>query len=228
MLRTVDGGRTWTQLPHDSLPMAENFHFINAKDGWIAGGGQPESDLYVTRNGGDTWSQVAVPPPAEIKVEAWPPTKNGVWPDYHLPFFENATRGFLIGSYWDGSQPTSVLFSTADLGSTWKFERVLPSIDGAITILRGTIFAVSTPQTMDRLTFVRLPLANKAAIPAGVTANIHDIPIQHRNLGAGRDALDMFSDAHGWLLADELLATSDGGATWADVTPPDAAFLRAC
>lgn len=221
MLRTFDGGKTWAQLPGGTLPMADHFRFVTAKDGWMAGGGQPESDLYVTHDGGDSWSQVVVKPPTAVRVEVWPPQENGVWPDYQLPLFGSRARGFLIGSYWDGSKPIPALFSTADLGRTWKFERTLPGIDGATAISRETLFVVSTPQSMNRLTLTRLPLG-EGTTATSLSADIHGIPIQHSNLGARSDAFDMLDDAHGWLLADELLATSDGGATWVDITPAEA------
>jgi len=219
MLRTVDGGRTWVQLPKNSLPMADNLRFVTTKDGWLAGGGQPESDLYVTHDGGDSWSQVVIEPPAGVRVEMWPPAQSGVWPSYRLPFFGDPKLGFLIGSYWYGSNATLVLFSTTDLGRTWKSERALPNIDGVVTIVGDTLFAVSTQQKMDKLTVTRLPLVGKAATTASMIADIHGVPIKHYNLGAGYDALDMVDGARGWLLADELLATLDGGATWIDITP---------
>ncbi|HZW95529.1 MAG TPA: hypothetical protein VFF64_21440 [Candidatus Eremiobacteraceae bacterium] len=228
MLRTVDGGRTWAQLPHDSLPMADHFRFVTAKNGWIAGGGQPESDLYVTHDGGDSWSQVVVKPPTTVKIEVWPPAENGVWPDYQLPFFVSPARGFLIGSYWDGSGgPTNVLFSTDDGGMTWRFERVFPGLDGAVAIVSNTLFVCSTSQSMDRLTLATLRIVDKGSPPARVTAEIHGIPIRHYNLGAGYDSLDMIDGVHGWLLADELLVTVDGGATWRDITPGEAAPPKA-
>ncbi|MGA8442247.1 MAG: hypothetical protein WB762_31460 [Candidatus Sulfotelmatobacter sp.] len=169
-LRTVDGGHTWTQLAKGGMPIADHFHFVTAKDGWIQGG--PDQDLYCTHDGGDTWSKVAVNPPAAIKLKVWLPAENGVWPDYRLPFFENPERGFLIGSYRDDSEstPTSVLFSTTDLGNTWKFEKVLANIDGVIAIFDETLFAVSTPTSMNKLTFTRLPLIGKTEAPATVTS----------------------------------------------------------
>lgn len=185
MLRTVDGGRTWTQMAKNTLPMADNFHFVTPKDGWIAGGGQPESDLYVTRDGGDSWSQVIVKPPAAIKVKIWPPDENGVWPDYWLPFFEGSAHGFLIGSYWVGSEPICALFSTADLGRSWKFERTLPNIDGVTAFLRDALLVVSTPPSMDKLTTTRLPLDGRAAAHATVTADLSDTPLGHHDLGGG-------------------------------------------
>lgn len=222
MLRTLDGGHSWTQLPNDTLPMADHFCFATAKDGWVAGGGQPESDLYVTHDGGDTWSQVVVAPTTAIKVEVWPPKQNGAWPDYRLPSFESPTHGFLIGSYWDGSKPTFVLFSTTDLGASWKFERMLPAIDGVTNISDGTLFMASASQRRDKLMFSRLPLGGRADAPAVITADDGAISTRHRNLGGGYDALEMVATARGWLLADELLATSDGGATWIDITPGEA------
>jgi hypothetical protein len=124
---------------------------------------------------------------------------------------ESPGRGFLIGSYWYGSKPTSVVFSTTDLGRTWKFARVLPSIDGVLTRSGETLLAVSTPASMDSLTLKRLPLIGKVTAPVTVTAHTRGIPLRHYNLGAGYDALTMVDDTHGWLLADELLKTTNGG-----------------
>ena len=221
MLRTVDGGKTWRQLPRNTLPIADHFRFATAQVGWVAGGGQPESDLYVTRDGGDTWSQVVISPPADAKVEAWPPARNGVWPDYKLPFMENAAHGFFIGSYWDGFQPRSVLFSTNDQGVTWKFDRMIPNMDGVITIFRQTLFSVTTPQSMDKIILSRVSLSERGVSAASVSADLHGVAIRHYNLGGGYDALFMVDDARAWVLADELLSTSDGGATWIDITPAE-------
>jgi photosystem II stability/assembly factor-like uncharacterized protein len=219
MLRTADGGKTWTQLPKNTLPIADRFRFPTIKDGWMAGGGQPESDLYETHNGGDTWSQVVVRPPQAIKVEVWPPAENGVWPDYRLPYFDSSAHGFLIGSYWDGEKPNFALFSTTDLGANWKFERALPSIDGANDVSNGMLFVASTTHRMDKLTLTRLPLTEGSGALAAATADVHGI--KHYNLGGG-DELEMVNASHGWILADELFATSDGGTTWGDITPRDA------
>jgi hypothetical protein len=39
------------------------------------------------------------------------------------------------------------------------------------------------------------------------------------SLGGDADYLEFADDMHGWVLAGELLSTSDGGVTWAAVTP---------
>ena len=72
---------------------------------------------------------------------------------------------------------------------------------------------------MDSLTLKRLPLIGKVTPPVTVTAHIGGIPLKHYNLGAGYDALTMVDDTHGWLLADELRKTTNGGLTWTDITP---------
>lgn len=218
MLRTVDGGKRWTQLPQP--PIADNILFVTDKDGWIAGGGQPESDLYVTHNGGESWSQVVIQPPTEVKVKAWPPSQGGVWPDYHLPFFESEKHGFLIGNYWNGSDSVPVLFSTVDTGTTWRFERTLPNLGGVETFVGETLVTLAGTSTMERLTVSRIRVGDKTAPPTSRTAQISDA-VRHRNLGGGTDSLVMIGDVNGWLLADNLLATADGGATWVDISPTE-------
>ena len=225
MLKTEDGGKTWKVLP--APPIADHFIFITAKDGWLEGG--PNADLYVTHDAGGAWARVAVAPPAAVKWKAWPPGENDVWPYNYLPFFEDPKHGFLIGSYWEDPNdpstpaPTFVLFSTIDIGVTWRLERLLPEVRGAVAVSRGTLFEVSNPKNMDTLTLRRQPLIGSSASAVAVSADVHDIPIRHHLGGGytnlGYDELVMADGAHGWLLADELLATGDGGASWTDVTP---------
>lgn len=219
-LRTIDGGRTWTQLAKGGIPMAEHFHFVTAKDGWVAGG--PNDELYVTRDAGDTWTLVSPHAPPEAKVSG------GSAPGYELPVFQNPDDGFLMVGYSDGSNFALILFSSRDVGQTWKFEKVLPSVDdGAITIFRGKWFAASISQHLDKLTLTRLPLSGTASRSVTMSADIQGISMLRR-LGGSHpsDEISMADDSHGWILAGRLLRTSDGGATWADITPGNSALKR--
>jgi len=53
LLRTSDGGVTWTRLPDVRAPLSA-VHFLDDGRGWIGGDG-----VYATANGGATWTRVA-------------------------------------------------------------------------------------------------------------------------------------------------------------------------
>jgi photosystem II stability/assembly factor-like uncharacterized protein len=217
-LRTIDGGRTWTQVSKHGAPEC-NFHFITRSDGWAQGRSEEGPNLYVTHDAGETWISVLLKPPPLVKVGEWPPQPYGVWPAYGLPIFDSPEHGLLIASYWDGSKSTPVIFSTTDLGHRWRFERVLPDVDGVTTIFRNTLYTVSMSESGDKITLTKLHLAGKTSQPSSTSASIHEIGIRHYNLNRYGDAISMVSDSRGWLLADTLLATTDGGATWKNITP---------
>jgi photosystem II stability/assembly factor-like uncharacterized protein len=220
MLRTVDGGHTWTHPASGGTIAGCVFHFVTPNDGWTTGRSEEGPDLYVTHDAGKTWKTVLVAPPPSVKVEKWPPPPYDAWPFYELPIFQNPGHGFLIGSYGDGSKSTTVLFSTTNLGRTWKFERVLPSTEGVTTILHDVLITVSISDSMNKLTLTRLQLLGETSSPTAVTADVHGMWIKHHGLAdESGDAINMVSDSHGWLLADTLLSTADGGATWKDITP---------
>ncbi|MGC8635261.1 MAG: hypothetical protein ACP5VP_11510 [Candidatus Limnocylindrales bacterium] len=68
ILRTADGGRTWTRIPAPATPVSPGpvqpgttpgvtgLRFADPLDGWAFG-----PDLWVTHNGGATWARVTIP-----------------------------------------------------------------------------------------------------------------------------------------------------------------------
>jgi len=60
LLRTSNGGESWSQLPHP--PIADGLVFDNHQLGWLTGG--PEGNQsFVTHDGGTTWTATGVTPP---------------------------------------------------------------------------------------------------------------------------------------------------------------------
>jgi hypothetical protein len=100
--------------------MAENFRFINAKDGWMTGG--PDGETYATHDAGDSWAEVSLPKPAAVGPDTGA--------DYSLPEFASGRNGFLTAQYSVGpllgpDLSTLVLFRTEDGGRTWRQDRIL-------------------------------------------------------------------------------------------------------
>ena len=53
--RTTDGGKTWSDRTLDGPWQIREIVFVNAKDGWAAGGDGEIGGVYVSHDGGDTW-----------------------------------------------------------------------------------------------------------------------------------------------------------------------------
>jgi photosystem II stability/assembly factor-like uncharacterized protein len=212
MLRTVDGGHTWRQFPKDNIPMAEPFLFVSATDGWLTGG--PSLELYVTRDAGSSWQLVSVPKPSQIGAD-----RGTV---YDLPVFENGSDGFLPVRYKVGSElgpplTTVALFATNDRGKTWKLDRVLPKIpdptDGWLPVALPHSFLITATVSGDRINLLSKEQAAQSksqSAPSSV----------HARHGFNVDHLSFISPQRGWALTSYwLLSTTDGGASWTNVTP---------
>jgi hypothetical protein len=105
LLRTRDGGNTWTELyPMTGMRyifMADTLvGYMSVKEGW-------RTYLYKTTDGGLNWEQKSV----------FFNQGNPIFNDYYYPrkfiYFRNANEGFLVDDYSDR------LFFTSDGGDTW-------------------------------------------------------------------------------------------------------------
>jgi hypothetical protein len=208
-LATQDGGGNWNWVPMGSGSSGPIL-FATLKDGWILSPDHTELD--VTHDGSKSWQPVSLRPPSWADLGTEPPSA------YFLPTFEDSKHGFLIAGF-PNSNP--VLYTSGDGGSTWAAKRQLVLTDAAaITLARSAPIAVSiSPQ--GSLTFTKFPPDDAASPVITAKADVSHI-VGLRGVGGGRDYFDLVDDAHGWLLAGELLSTSDRGATWDDVTPPGA------
>jgi photosystem II stability/assembly factor-like uncharacterized protein len=207
MLRTVDGGKTWTQLPETSLPIAEPFVFANAKDGWIAGG--PDVELYESHNSGNTWQPVQLANP--------PGVSSDLSPVYGLPVFMNNNTGYLSANYVSiTSTGTPVaLLKTDDGGKTWRPITVTPPVPSTYNWGPYPCALVDGELVTATLSAGRVNLMHGAPGRA-LSERLSAIPVHASIL----DQLSFVNSERGWVLTDYwILSTSDGGVTWTDVTP---------
>ena len=215
MLRTVDGGRTWTQLAKGTLPVAGNMYFLSAEDGWMAGG--PDQELYATHDAGNSWKPVDVAAPKQIPQD--------LSPVYRLPTFVDGRTGYLAVTYESSmSSGTPVaLFKTEDGGTTWH-----PTL--------------TTPALSDMHPWAPYPAAITSGKLLTATISGGRIDLSHAEQGveakhelarismkaSSADQLSFISPDRGWILATYwLLSTKDGGITWIDVTPDPAGTVPA-
>lgn len=219
MLRTADGGRTWTQLAKGTLPMADRFHFVNAKDGWMAGG--PDQELYATQDAGSTWQLVPLARPGKLG-----PDRGAA---YGLPVFENEHRGFLPVRYDVGPElgpiiSMLVLFSTDDHGKTWREGAVL----GGLPDSYGPGMPYPSAVTGSVLIAAKVSSGRVSLLQAGEgmepKAQSAEVSVRASTV----DQLSFVSPGRGWILAAYwLLSTSDGGLSWTNITPDPAETVPA-
>lgn len=217
MLRTTDGGKTWATTK--DLPLAEQFRFINPKDGWITGG--PEGQLFVTHNAGDSWSEVSPQKPKDIGED--------LGTGMSLPSFEDRQQGSVIVRYSVGPVTgpdllTVILFTTKDGGKTWRRDATLSRIPTAYAfdavgsvLIAAPSDTESIPQGEGQCPIRRTLISLRSVGPnqnenqAAASVPLPDGPVMQ---------VSFVSPEHGWaMLMGRLLSTEDAGHTWGEVTP---------
>ena len=219
ILRTLDGGRTWTQLAKNTLPIAGNLSFENTQDGWMAGG--PDGgELYFTHDAGTSWNEMSLPKPTDVGPD--------VRVVYSLPVFEGAQRAFItvryaVGPLMGPDMSTLALFATDDGGTTWKQDRILPRIpDIYCSDVSGSVLIAAHSEQKEEhqsgrqgktitttLSLYTLDRTKSAA------SNASEVPSQ----GAATQ-LSFVGPDEGWVnFSDSLFATRDGGRSWTRITP---------
>jgi photosystem II stability/assembly factor-like uncharacterized protein len=204
-LSTQDGGKNWNWVPMGS-GAAGPIMFTTLRDGWILSPDQTE--LYVTHDASKSWQQVSVTAPAMARVGE--EAANA----YYMPTFSDVQNGLMIASF-PNSAP--VLYRSLDGGVKWEPARLLPLTGPSAIFISGSTFfaALVSP---DGLTLTKLDLNGAPSPPVTEKARLDGIS-GVRGVGTAIDPSHFFDEQHGWVLAGELLSTSDAGATWTDVTP---------
>lgn len=204
-LSTQDGGGTWNWVPIGS-GSAGPIMFTTLQDGWILSPDQTE--LYVTHDASKSWQPVLLTAPAMPRVG------NETANAYYMPTFSGPQHGLLIASFPNASP---ILYRSDDGGLSWVSARVLPLAGPSAVFIRGsTFFAASV--SSGTLTLTTLDLSDARSQPTTGKAELKGIS-GLRGVGSELDPSHFLDDQHGWVLAGELLSTSDAGVTWTDITP---------
>ncbi len=208
LLVTSDGGRNWRDT-HDDDPGGQGpVVLLTPKEGWMVGG-EHDDDLHVTRDGAKSWQTISLPAPKEIS-----PAK------FHtadVPVVEDSQHGFVAVTYTGGHQSSAVLFATDDGGRSWKQDRVLSNLEGTSDCHRVQSAIVGDIWLIAKVSDHRPTIT---ALRAGARMRATPDPTSHSSGYFEVDQISFVTPSQGWVLIDaELLSTSDGGATWTDITP---------
>lgn len=202
LLVTADGGATWSAPAMQSATAGAGGitgvpGFLDPSTGWLAGGA-PGTRLWMTRDGGQTWTlqQLQVP-------SGYLDDQGDFW---GAPRFFDATDGVVARTFANNTSTVLEIYRTSDGGLTWQpltgpvpdpSSWSFPSIGSWIVWAGSTVWR-STDQGKSWTSGVASGLSGGAA------------PV-------------MTDELHGWSLSsdhpDELLVTADGGRTWTAVDP---------
>lgn len=228
VVRTTDGGRTWTekilQAPNMQIQTLQNIHFVSAQTGWVIGrAGDEEAGqgvLLKTTDGGDSWSAIRLPfdqlPAAIFFIDEKTGWIGGAGP----PIKEDEDTG-----------PSDIIVTT-DGGATWASQIRLP-----VTIY-DIYFANSTTgwATGSLGTVYHTDDGGRTWMPQRSELEMMIGGISPSSEGGKRWkmlAVQFVDPSHGFAAAESeierigrLLTTTDGGATWSKRwNPPDAGLI---
>lgn len=233
-LTTSDGGRTWRSAP---VPPSEDLPFtlVTPTEGWqisepsLDTSEHNDQDVYVTRDGAKSWHEVSLPTPKEIlglpDVLHLPAN-----PAYYLPTFEDSRHGFLPVIYTAqeyGGKSVMVLLETADGGRSWKAARTITKLElpgygdvnltgdpQLFAVADSTLLVVSGSNQYTRFTL------SKDGPDGRSDVDISKYIAPRDERFASESELSFVTPKQGWMRnRTGLWSTSDGGATWATITP---------
>ena len=194
VLRTRDGGRTWTRQTVGTKESVNDVYFRNEEDGYLLAASQ----IFTTDDGGESWR-----PAARFHAQTF-----GAEPELYSVRFTSKKRGWVVGSLSRGeSVVDSLVLSTDNGGASWQRQRV-PVRDELIHLdfdgdRRGWVVGSG-----GRILHTR---------DGGETWDV-----QTSGTGAALYHVDFQGDERGWAVGARgtVLRTEDGGRTWRAVPPP--------
>ncbi|MGH9615594.1 MAG: glycoside hydrolase domain-containing protein [Acidobacteriaceae bacterium] len=165
--------------------------------------------MYSTHDEGNTFQKVDLTAQTELG------SVNN--PTYDLPIFEDSHHGFERVTYsgGNGSKSVAVLFVTTDSGRTWK-------VDAILSNLPESSMGQTVVSTVADNTWI-IPFTPRGAQPKLLQLNPYDKAAAAGDLSSGYfggHRITFATPTEGWLTSNRrLLSTTDGGATWTEITP---------
>lgn len=209
VLRTADGGTTWTALRVPDL----DFRDVEAFDAMhaliMSAGPGASSRIYETRDGGVSWRLLFENPDAKGFFDS-------------IAFWDRR-RGLIVGDAVEGRM---TIFRTGDGGATWTRAETMPAANEgegafaasgtAVVVRRGGLAWFGTGGTGGGRVF--------RSTDWGRTWHAAQTPIRHDNASSGVFSVAFRDARHGVVVGgdyakpeearDNIAFTADGGVTW--------------
>ena len=226
LLKTVDGGRTWSEQEVGLTNINESIHFVDESHGWIVGS---RGGIAHSTDGGESWTPQTSGTDNRLKnisfvddTLGWAVgeytilyTRNGgqLWQGAGIHYgsrfnavtFQTKKNGWVVGS-------GGIIFHTINGGSTWT--------------------SVSSPTTEDLSDILFIdPTKGWIVGKNGIILCTEDggttWGIQRSNTTRALQALSFTNDNTGWVVGSggTVLHTTDGGQTWTQLFVPANATL---
>ncbi len=224
LFRTDDAGLTWQR---HALPIGGPVSFVDARQGWMAGG--PARDqLFRTLDGGSTWEDQPVPLPSD----------EGQVSNIYPPVFDLAGNGLLAFVSQQGEAFQFNLYFTSSGGADWIFLASFPLgsevSQPPVSILDARNLLATVPASNQVLRLVNgqvETLINED----GLSASIVDLDMLTLDIGWAKwiesdCQSELTPDAGGTTnitctTVTKLIRTDNGGVTWQPIyfprTPTD-------
>lgn len=207
VLRTIDGGHTWSQAWNGSSALhIYNIEGVNSDIALVAGleGSIAESThvafIFRTEDGGATWQETFRQPLGWVS---------------DITMFD-MTRGISIG---DPVDDVWTILVTSDGGRTWSPTPDAPSANANEGLSTKSVFWLT-----DSIGWFGTSLARMFhTTNGGTTWEVETIPSLLSVQSLAFDLSGVGLAAH-W--EGEMVRTTDGGTSWHDITAPDSGILR--
>jgi photosystem II stability/assembly factor-like uncharacterized protein len=234
---TSDAGKTW-HLPAvgGGNPAVGPIMLRSPLEGWLLDSGG-YAGLHVTRDEAKTWQRIDLEPPQKTdQMRKYDDNVNAFWngferatlpgvkfspkrPDhdyyatYDLPTFRDANHGYLSVTY----PGLAVLFETKDDGITWRADRLVTGLPPHQSDARVESAVADSTWIIPQAHRNEMPTLSKLTSGAVVDGSAMRPPAESGILGTS-----FINAKEGWVFTSygRLVATTDGGATWTDITPP--------
>ena len=188
VLRTRDGGRSWSRQTVETKESINDVYFRNEEDGYL----MAATEIFLTEDGGETWRSSA-----RFHAQTF-----GAEPELYSVRFTSKKRGWIVGSLSRGENVVdSLVLATTDGGASWQRQRV-PVRDELIHLdfdgdKRGWIVGSG-----GRVMHTRDGGETWQVQNSGTTAALYHV--------------DFEGDERGWAVGARgtILRTDDGGLTW--------------
>ena len=243
ILRTTDGGGTWTDVSPPSVRNRTWHHaqfFLDATHAWVAEVSRTadtcvsQVTTYRTGDGGQRWQRAGV-----VDIKSPKPTDDifNLGTQRYLDFIDSLRGWLLIASPPDPSGGPSLLsesrtlYATSDGGLHWNLISTNPgrAALGALPMCHPNYY-LGTDMSLGSATTGWLLMSCPAAAllvtrDAGATWRAQQLP----TCACPMFEATLFDSSHGIITgqqSDVMLATSDGGATWTQRQVPVGALKQ--